>query len=574
MLMQMTIGHYVIIDKLDLPFNNGMTTITGETGAGKSIILDALDLILGKRADQRCVAPEQDQCDMSALFDIQSIAAAKDWLSIQGLLDQDEPNTCLLRRYIHRSQPSRAYINGQLVTLTQLRELASLLVYIHGQHAHQLLLKPAWQNHLLDGIGKHQTLCDKVKVQYDKWQTACQVLEKLRVQSGSNTQEKQAYLAYQIDELRALDLKQGDVEQLELNIKQLSQQAQVNAAVAQSMQTLADHDTNAVLTALGTLQPLFSRYHDLHPPLQSISQLIEQAYIHAQEAYDALQHFQDSTLLDISEQQILEARLSTVYDLARKHRVNAADLHTVLAHLETELANLSDIDSRITEQEKYIQMLVTDYINIAKPLSHAREKTAALLSQQVTNTMQELGMAGGYFQVVLSSFDDDTPRANGLEQATFIVSTNPGLTAQPLAKVASGGEISRISLAIQLITAEQNQAATLVFDEVDVGIGGKTAAIVGTLLRQLSEKTQVICITHLPQVAAMGHQQLCVQKNQDNQKTNSTITQLSNKARIDEIARMLGGLEITPKTRENAKSLLNNNQSKVQQQNQEAESAI
>ena len=573
MLMQMTIGHYVIIDKLDLPFDTGMTTITGETGAGKSIIVDALDLILGKRADQRCVASEQDQCDISALFDIQSIAMAKDWLTVQGLLDQDEPNTCLLRRYIHRSQPSRAYINGQLVTLTQLRELASLLVYMHGQHAHQLLLKSAWQNHLLDNIGEHQALCDQVKIQYGKWQTACQALENLRIQSGGNTQEKQAYLAYQIDELRTLDLKQGDAEQLELKIKQLNQQADVNAAVAQGMQKLANDDTNPVLTALSTLQALFSRYHDLHPPLQSISQLIEQAYIHAQEAYEALQHFQDSTLLNLSEQQALETRLSTVYDLARKHRVNAQDLHTVLARLETELASLSDIDHHIIEQEKHIQMLATDYIDIAKPLSYAREKTAALLSQQVTDTMQELGMAGGYFKVALSTFSDGIPRANGLEQATFVVSTNPGLTAQPLAKVASGGEISRISLAIQLIAAKQNRAATLVFDEVDVGIGGKTAAIVGTLLRQLSEKTQVICITHLPQVAAMGHQQLCVQKNQDHQQTKSTITQLSDKARIDEIARMLGGLEITAKTRENAKSLLDNNQPKAQQKNRKAMTA-
>ena len=460
MLIQLTIRHYVIIDNLELTFTNGMSTITGETGAGKSIIIDALDLVLGKRADNRCVAVDKPQCQISALFNIQHIQPAKTWLNEHGLTDPDDDNQCVLRRCIYRDNPSRAYINGHMVTLAQLRTLGSLLVHIHGQHEHQQLLKPTQQCHLLDRFGQHHDLCAKVKSDYQAWSVAREQLDSLLAKIGENTDDKKAYLQYQIDELHALDIKADDVEQLEKTIKQVAQYADVNHAVQHALLQLADNEQHAILTELANTQQQLHDYTSLYSELQSIHQLLEQAHIHAQEAYSSLQDFAQHNVHNPEQQQHIETRLSTIYELARKHRVQANQLHTVLPQLEDELADLANIDDTIAELTQQIDTLVIQYQETAAVLSNARQTAATQLNAAITDYMQQLGMQGGQFSVYLQPHH--TPHITGLEHCEFTVSANPGQPLQPLAKVASGGELSRISLAIQLITAQTRQCSNTV----------------------------------------------------------------------------------------------------------------
>ncbi|MCD6056081.1 MAG: recN [Gammaproteobacteria bacterium] len=557
MLMQLAIQHYVIINKLELVFEKGMTAITGETGAGKSIIIDALELAVGKRADQRVIAVDKPQCEISALFNIAHIHGAKGWLSENGLTDADEENTCLLRRIIHRDNPSRAYINGHMVTLSQLRDLGELLIHIHGQHEHQQLLKSQQQSHLVDTFGQHKSLCETVKQHYQCWLETREALDKVLAKAGGNTEEKKAFLQYQIEELQALNLKEGDTAQLEKTLKQLAKQAHVLQTTEETLLALDERDEKPIVSELVRLQQGLNQYADLYPELNTIAQLLEQAHIHTQEAVETLQGFREHQLHDPNEEQQTESRLSAIYDLARKHRVAAETLHTVLPALEAELASLEGIDKTIVDLEQRLENLAKTYYAEAHRLSLARRKAADQLNRAITDYMQTLSMQGGQFCAVLSPYKESTPRANGLDVCEFQVSTNPGQPLQPLNKVASGGELSRLSLAIQLITAQQEEAATMLFDEVDVGIGGSTAAKVGHLLQQLGSRTQVICITHLPQVAAMATTQWSVRKEKKASHTQSRIHHLSPEERIEEIARMLGGLSITAQTRAHAEDMLN-----------------
>ena len=551
MLVHLSVHNYAIVEHLDLELQRGMSVITGETGAGKSIMLDALGLALGDRADSGVVRPGADKADILASFDLEDIAEARAWLAERDL-DNDGP--CILRRVITSEGRSRGYINGAPCPLGDLKALGELLIDIHSQHEHQPLLKPDTPRRLLDEYAGSQELARQVQLAAQRWRQTRQELQRLS-SSGDEQRARHQLLSYQLEELENLALGDNELEQLEQEHKALSNAEQLLGACRQVLDLCSESDAGNVLSALTASLNRLGGFSD-QPALGEATNLLASAQIQVEEAIGELNRFIDHFDADPQRQQLLEERLDAIYGLARKHRVQPFELAELQQRLLQELEGLNADDEAVERLGEELAAYERHYREKADELSALRQQAAGRLAEAVQAEMQTLGMPGGRFSIELQAGTSDEPQPQGLEQVEFLVSANPGQPLKSLAKVASGGELSRISLAIQVITAQTSRVPTLVFDEVDVGIGGPTAEVVGQLLRRLGERGQVLTVTHLPQVAAQGHQHLFVHKARGQDSTQTAVACLTPEGRVEEIARMLGGVDLTEESLAHARKMV------------------
>ena len=552
MLVHLSVHNYAIVEHLDLELQSGMSVITGETGAGKSIMLDALGLALGDRADSGVVRPGADKADILASFDLTDIPEARSWLSERDL-DTDGP--CILRRVITSEGRSRAYINGSPCPQGDLKALGELLIDIHSQHEHQSLLKPDTHRRLLDEYAGASDLARQVQLAAQRWKQTRSELERLS-SSGEEQRARHQLLSYQLEELENLSLGENELEQLEQEHKTLSNAEQLLGTCRQVLELCSESDAGNVLSALTASLNRLGTFSNQPGALSEATNLLASAQIQVEEAVGELNRFIDHFDADPQRQQQLEDRLDSIYSLARKHRVQPGDLSKLQQRLLDELESLNADDEAVERLSDELAAYARHYQEKASELSQLRQAAASTLAGAVEVEMQRLGMPGGRFSIQLSPQNIDSLQPNGLELVEFQVSANPGQPLKGLAKVASGGELSRISLAIQVITAQTSRVPTLVFDEVDVGIGGPTAEVVGQLLRRLGERGQVLTVTHLPQVAAQGHQHLFVHKQRGSEETRTAVATLDAEQRIEEVARMLGGLDLTEESLAHARKML------------------
>ena len=550
MLSHIRIRDFAIIEELDLELHNGLTVVTGETGAGKSIMIDAIGLVLGDRAEAGNVRHGAEKADITLTLD-NSKKEIINWLKAHDL-DSDEQ--CLLRRVITTEGRSRAYINGAPATLGMLRELGEQLVEISGQNSHQSLLKLPTQRELLDTqAGLENELKDLEKI-WKQLQDYQHRLEELQNNQAEH-QAKLDLLTFQLQELSSLALKENELETLNQEQTRLANADQLLQIASDTMRQLYEDDPS-IYQQLSTLSSRLQESVRFDGQFKEPAELLDNALIQIQEAVDLLRNINDA--IDVDPQRLAETeeRLSLTHSLARKHQVDPEQLYEKWQQMEAELASLQSPEQSVEELEKKLAQTIKEYDKLAIKISKARQVAASKMNQAITEAMQTLGMEGGQFKIELAALPENERRKTGLEQIEFMVSANPGQPLKPLSKVASGGELSRISLAIQLIAAAQNDLPTLIFDEVDSGIGGAVAETVGKQLRALGKHCQVFCVTHLPQVAAQGHQHLQVVKNKQKKNTQTHLDTLDKKARVEEIARMLGGQKITPQTLAHAEEML------------------
>jgi DNA repair protein RecN (Recombination protein N) len=545
MLRTLHIRDFVIVDQAEIPFEAGFTVFSGETGAGKSILIDALSLALGARGDAGSIREGASRADISAVFQAPESLSA--WLAEQEL---DSDDVLVLRRVIDQQGRSKAFINGLPVTLGQLRELGEHLVDIHGQHAHQSLLKASSQRELLDAQGGHTALARQVQQAWQHWQQADKALA-LAQRNEATLQEEREQLERQASELDSLGLQEGEWEKLSNDHSRLAHAQSLLEGATQALAAL-DNDEGSAQSYLNAAAHQISQLLRHDTRLDSIGQAIESARIAAAEAASDLNSYLDKLDLDPERLAQAEQRLSSVFDAARKFRVEPGELpelHQKLLRQLGENSAAANIDA-LRETAAQAQ---ADYRKLAQQLGKARQKTAAKLSGLVTEAMQTLAMQGGSFKIELTP---SPASAQGDESVEFLVAGHGGTRPRPLAKVASGGELARISLALSVIASQAARVPTLIFDEVDTGVGGAVAEVVGRLLKELGLRHQVLCVTHLPQVAARGTHHYEVRKTTAKGITLSQIEALDEQGRIDEVARMLGGLTITDTTRRHAREML------------------
>lgn len=552
MLTLLSIRNYAIVDQLDIELRRGMTVISGETGAGKSIMLDALGLALGDRASNECVREGCKKAEITACFDLAKLGEAKVWLSEHDL--ELESSEVQLRRVISQDGRSRCYINGQPMPLTLVRELGQVLVDIHGQHEHQRLLKKEHHRLLLDDYAGQSERIDVVRKNFHRWRRLETELEQLTAQSEENSARIQL-LSYQTEELDQLALGADELHELEQEQEVLANAGEILANGQQLLNLTSESDGENCLSLLNHCQQLLENLGQ-NTALQQAGEMIASASIQIDEASREIRHYLDGVEINPERQQEVEERLSSIYDIARKHRVNAEELPALHQSLRDELNSLTNSDERIESLQTEVVSARDEYLTEAAELSSARQAAAEELSLAVDERLHTLGMPDAHFAICLTPYDSSRYSAGGLEEVEFLISTNRGQPARALAKVASGGELSRISLAIQVVTAQTWSTPTLIFDEVDVGIGGGIAEVVGRLLRHLGERSQVLCVTHQPQVASQGHNHLFVSKRAEGDSTQTQITPLAADERIHEIARMLGGIDITKTSLKHAREML------------------
>ncbi|WP_422422668.1 DNA repair protein RecN [Pseudomonas sp. GZD-222] len=552
MLVHLSVHNYAIVEHLDLELARGMSVITGETGAGKSIMLDALGLTLGDRADSGVVRPGADKADILATFDLGDIPEARTWLAERDL-DNDGP--CILRRVITAEGRSRGYINGTPCPLGDLKALGELLIDIHSQHEHQSLLKSDTHRRLLDEYAGATDLARQVQLAAQRWRQTRQELERLS-NSGDEQRAQHQLLSYQLEELDNLGLGENELEQLEQEHKNLTNAEALFGICRQVIDHCSENDSGNVLNALTASLNRLTAVQNAPKALGEAATMIASAQIQVEEAVGELNRFLDNFDADPARLQQLEERLDSIYTLARKHRVHPTELASLQQRLMEELENLNANDESIERLGEELAAYARHYQDKAGELSALRGQAASQLAGAVELEIQRLGMPGGRFNIELRSNGNDELSPHGLEQVELLVSANPGQPLKGLAKVASGGELSRISLAIQVITAQTSRIPTLVFDEVDVGIGGPTAEIVGQLLRRLGERGQVLTVTHLPQVAAQGHHHLFVHKVRNSDATHTAVANLGKRERVEEVARMLGGIDLTKESLAHARKMV------------------
>jgi DNA repair protein RecN (Recombination protein N) len=552
MLVHLSVHNYAIVEHLDLELDAGMSVISGETGAGKSIMLDALGLTLGDRADSGVVRPGADKADILASFDLSEIPEARAWLAERDL---DNNGPCILRRVITAEGRSRGYINGSPCPQGDLKALGELLIDIHSQHEHQSLLKPETHRRLLDEYAGSQELARQVQLAAQRWKQTKSELE--RVSSiGDEQRARHQLLSYQLEELDNLALGESELDNLEQEHKNLTNAESLLSACRLVVEQCSENDAGNVLSALTSSLNRLSAFQGQPGALSEASNLLASAQIQVEEAVGELNRFLDHFDADPERLQQMEERLDAIYTLARKHRIQPTALGAMQQQLFEELESLNADDQAAERLSDELAAFERHYQEKAAELSVLRNNAASQLASAVEQEMQTLGMPGGRFNIKLSANSNSEPHPNGLEQLEFLVSANPGQPLKALAKVASGGELSRISLAIQVITAQTSRVPTLVFDEVDVGIGGPTAEVVGQLLRRLGERGQVLTVTHLPQVAAQGHQHLFVHKVRESDATRTAVSKLSPAQRVEEIARMLGGVDLTEESLAHARQMV------------------
>ncbi|QWD81316.1 DNA repair protein RecN [Polynucleobacter sp. MWH-S4W17] len=553
MLQTISLRDFVIVDQLELDFSSGFTVLTGETGAGKSILLDALGLVLGERADSSQIREGSNRAEISSLFRIEPelVQSFSQWLDEQGFPIEDEGQSLLLKRTVESNGRSRAFINGSVATLAQLREAGDQLVDIHGQHAHQLLLKGGAQRELLDRHAGLLPLSAEVAQSFKTLANSRRRLEQAE-NAGQDVERERERLEWQLEELTELSPHEGEWVNIQSEHARLANGAKLICGCQEAIEVLSDAD-NSLESTLSKVCANVGALAEHDPALGEINQALESASIQLDEAIHGLNRYLQKIDLDPARLSEVEERMQALHSTARKYRAEVDELPKLLLETSERLDALT-ASQNIEALREQVQQEEVVYLKLAKQLSQKRSKAAKELGDLVTNAMQDLSMAGGRLEIALAPLSEGG--SHGLEQIEFLVAGHAGSTPRSLAKVASGGELARISLAISVITSKASFTPTLIFDEVDAGIGGAVAETVGKLLHQLGQSHQILCVTHLPQVAAQGNHHLKVSKSQNSEKTVSQVQILGRAERVEEVARMLGGATITDTTRRHARELL------------------
>jgi DNA repair protein RecN (Recombination protein N) len=552
-LLHIQIRDFAIIDAAELELASGLTVLTGETGAGKSILVDALLLAAGGRAGAEVVRHGADRAEVTATFTIANNPAARAWLAEQSIEHEDE--AVVLRRIVGTDGRSRAYVNSQAMPVQALRQLGETLVDIHGQMEYQSLMKRAAQRELLDQSGDYRELLDSVAGQHRAWSE----LREQRDKAAASAQDREArleLLRYHLAELRALDLKAGELEELTAERQRLSQHGRLAAGAREILQLLREAEDMNAEQAVSRALTVSRSLTELDARFASIAKAIDESLIALREGIESAARYEADLEADPQRQEWVEQRLAAMESVARKHRIEPAALGTLQTELATEFQQLDTLEATLEQIEKQLAQLQKQFHAACAKLSAARVAAAGKLSRRISELMQTLGMPGGVFEIAVRGLAADAANAFGADEIEFLVSANPGQPPRALAKVASGGELSRISLAIQVAAAQSDALPCLVFDEVDAGVGGGVAEIVGRQLRTLGERAQVLCVTHLPQVASQAHAHVRVTKLTDGKTTRTMLTVLGTDERVEEIARMLGGVSVTDKAREHAAEML------------------
>jgi DNA repair protein RecN (Recombination protein N) len=556
MLQTISLRDFVIVDQLELDFSSGFTVLTGETGAGKSILLDALGLVLGERADSSQIREGSNRAEISALFRIESglIQSFSQWLDAQGFPLENDGESLLLKRTVESNGRSRAFINGSVATLVQLREAGDQLVDIHGQHAHQLLLKGGAQRELLDRHAGLLPLATEVAQVFKTLADSRRRLEQAE-NAGQDVERERERLEWQLEELTELFPQDGEWTSIQSEHARLANGAKLIGGCQEAIEILSDAD-NSLESTLSKVCTTVSALAEHDPALVDINQALESASIQLDEAIHGLNRYLQKIDLDPARLAQVEERMQALHSTAKKYRTEVDELPSLLQTTNERLDALT-ASQNIEALREQVKQEESAYLKLAKQLSQKRDKAASDLGQLVTKAMQDLSMAGGRLEIALMPLSEGG--SHGLEQIEFLVAGHAGSTPRSLAKVASGGELARISLAISVITSKASFTPTLIFDEVDAGIGGAVAETVGKLLHQLGQSHQILCVTHLPQVAAQGNHHLKVSKSQSEERTVSQVQILGRAERVEEVARMLGGATITDTTRRHARELLEQN---------------
>jgi DNA repair protein RecN (Recombination protein N) len=551
-LTHIQIRDFAIIDAVELELNAGLTVLTGETGAGKSILVDALLLAAGGRAGAEVVRHGCERAEVAATFSLQGNDAALEWLEEQAIEHEGE---CLLRRVVGSDGRSRAYVNGQSMPVQSLRQLGELLVDVHGQMEYQSLMRRAAQRALLDRNGGHEALLGQVAARFKELSALRE--ERERMAAAANDREARLeLLKYHLGELDALALQPHEFEELAAERQRLSQRGRLASGAREIVGLLREAEDANAEHAVARALSIARQLQELDGKLAPIAQLIDESLIALREGVEAVERYETELDADPNRQEWVEQRLADIEALARKHRVEPQALPQTQATLAAELASLASIEAPLQTMDARLAEATRLFNATCAKLSAARRKAAKELSERVSGLMQTLGMPGGKFQVDVQALDQNAANQHGADEIEFLVTANPGQPPRPLAKVASGGELSRISLAIQVSAAQSDAQPCLVFDEVDAGVGGGVAEIVGRQLHALGERAQVLCVTHLPQVASQAHAHVRVTKLTDGKSTRTSLHTLTADERIEEIARMLGGVDITDKAREHAAEML------------------
>ena len=551
MLRSLVIRDFVIVDSLELDFESGFTALTGETGAGKSIMIDALSLALGGRAEANVVRVGKARAEIAAEFDLTQVKDARNWLRDNELADEDK-NMLLFRRVLDAGGRSKAFINGTSVTLTQMRDLAERLMDVHGQHEHQTLLKRDAQLSLLDGFADNEALLIDVKTKHGAW-TQLRSTRAAREANEIAIAREFEELSYQIGELDALKFSIARWEETLNEQRRLANAAGLIESAQSAIDALDDNE-NAVLSQIDDVASRLSKDAETDPALKESVALVDSASVELREAVSNLRHYLRTLDVDPARLTEIDRGMADVQEMARKFRIEPKRIPDLLQQKRDRMSALGggqSLDELIAAE----QLAAATYMDAAKKLTKSRQLAAKKFASNVTKSLQELAMPGGKFAV---EFTPREPSASGLEGCEFQVAAHEGQTLGPLAKIASGGELSRVSLAIQMLASAKASVATMIFDEVDAGIGGRVAEVVGRLLRSLGSQHQVLAVTHLPQVAACAEHQFQVAKTASEGVATTSITRLSDKTRIEEIARMLGGIKITEATRKHAAEMLRN----------------
>ena len=553
MLAHLSVRDFAIVERLDLDLHAGMTVLTGETGAGKSILIDALGLTLGERASTKVVRKGAERAEVIAVFELGSDCDAARYLAEQDLVSSDDE--CILRRIIGSDGRSRAQVNGRPVPLQILRELGDALVDIHGQHEHQSLLKSSAQRRILDEYAGHGEDLEALASLHDQWQTTRDAIEEL---SGGPEQRAQRldFLRYQVKELDTLDIRSDELESLDQEHRRLSHASELLAMCGRSVDDI-DGDGDRSLTAgLGSVLAALQEMVAMDSGVENIRALLDGAGIQLNEAAAELRRYRDRIDVDPGRLQAMNERLTAIHDTARKHQIESRELPALHQRLRQEIAELEGSSTRLTELQSALEDLLQTYAGAAAQLHDSRVRAAGKLSDAISANIRALGMPQGRLHIDVEANFQAPPSRNGVDSVAFQVAINPGQPLLPLAKVASGGELSRISLAIQVIATQTSGVPTLIFDEVDAGVGGSVAEIVGRELRSLANNRQVLCVTHLPQVASLAQQHVQVQKRSQRRQTHTDLRSLSGEGRVEEIARMLGGVTITDQALAHAREML------------------
>jgi len=550
MLRSLQIRNFAIIDEIDITFKDDMTVLTGETGAGKSILIDALSLVLGERGSSNLIRNKEKRAEYTAEFEITNNNNALNWLVEKSLENENE---CILRRTISPDGKSRSFINGNTVNLQSLKSLGELLVDIHGQHFHQSLCKKNVQRDLLDHFGGLSDTKNKIKRIFNEWRTLSDQLTEM-IENDKNKADRIDLLSFQSKELNELALSSGEYDSLNSEFKKINNIEKINRGINSLIDCLQSNEITNVEQMLSDSIKNIDTLATFDNSLEETKNLLSEAEINVSEAIGNLSRYGESIDYDNQKSREIEERINSIISLSRKHRADPDELVDIKIQIEKELDALKHSQTSIEEIQKNMNDLRKEYDGLSIKLTRMRVESAKKLSGLVADSMNELGMTGGIFKVEIIPSKNISQHGN--DDITFQISANPGQKPQPISNVASGGELSRMSLAIQVITSNGTNIPTMIFDEVDSGIGGAIAEVVGKKLKDLSQNKQVLCVTHLAQVASKGSSHIRINKLTDNKKTKIFASKLNSDERVEEIARMIGGIELTEKTREYAKEML------------------